>query len=154
MLLQGSPEYHRDSKTSFMLEAIPDLKALDAVPSPHVLNTHLLYRWLPRNHVENGGKIVHVIRNPKDVCVSMYHFLKGIPYMGTNIDKMTWEQYLNNFVFCDGKVYMKFRFRKKKSIGTFCCCYATVKIMSALFQSPAIIYEPRHAKRVLSVAVT
>ena len=114
MLLQGSPEYHRDSKTSFMLEAIPDLKALGAVPSPSVLNTHLPYRWLPRKHVENGGKIVHVIRNPKDVCVSMYHFLKGIPYMGTNIDKVTWEQYLDNFVFCDGKVHIKFRYRKKK----------------------------------------
>ena len=105
MLQQGSTDYYRESKEAFMLEAMVDLKELDKVPSPRVLNTHLPYRWLPRKHIENGGKIVHVIRNPKDVNVSLFHFLRGIPDIGTNIDKMTWEQYLDNLVFSsDGKV--------------------------------------------------
>ena len=104
MLLQGSTDYHPDTKSSFMLEAMVDFKELDKVPSPRILNTHLPYRWLPRNHIENGGKIVHVIRNPKDVCVSLYHFMRGIPDIGTNMDRMTWEQYLENLIFSEGKV--------------------------------------------------
>ena len=121
MLLQGTTEYHRDSKLSFQLEAMTDQKDLDTLPSPRVLNTHLPFRWLPRSHIENGGKIVHVVRNPKDVYVSAYHFLKGIPTIGTNIDKMTWEQYLDNLVFSDGKFKVKFLFLAflvKKIVGS------------------------------------
>ena len=103
MLVQGNTSYRREPKVSTMLEAIPDLTEIETEKSPRILNTHLPFRWLPRKHIENGGKIVHVVRNPKDVCVSMYHFLLPVKELGVNIHKMTWEQYLNNLVFGEGK---------------------------------------------------
>ena len=87
----------------FMLESLTDLKQLDSFDPPRVLNTHLPYRWLPRNHIANGGRIVHVIRNPKDICVSLYEFMKSVQDFGINTDTMTFEQYLNNLVFSGGK---------------------------------------------------
>ncbi|XP_062599951.1 sulfotransferase 1E1-like isoform X1 [Saccostrea cucullata] len=77
MLLKGKAEYMKEAKTSVFLEAIPDINDINDLPSPRILNTHVPYRWLPKQQVENGGKIVHVIRNPKDVAVSLYHFTKS-----------------------------------------------------------------------------
>ncbi|XP_048730846.2 sulfotransferase 1E1-like isoform X1 [Ostrea edulis] len=73
MLLKNKAEYSKEVKEFLFLEAIPDLSILDNIPSPRPLNTHLPYRWLPTQHIESGGKIVHVVRNPKDVAVSFYH---------------------------------------------------------------------------------
>ncbi|XP_062599952.1 sulfotransferase 1E1-like isoform X2 [Saccostrea cucullata] len=76
MLLKGKAEYVTEAKTTVFLEAIPDIRDINDLPSPRTLNTHVPYRWLPKQHVENGGKIVHVIRNPKDVAVSLYYQFK------------------------------------------------------------------------------
>ena len=76
MLLKQKAEYSKEPKECFFLEALPDLTVVQNMPSPRPLNTHLPYRWLPIQHIQNGGKIVHVLRNPKDVCVSMYHHFK------------------------------------------------------------------------------
>ena len=76
MLLKRKAEYAKEPKECFFLEALPDLTVVQNMPSPRPLNTHLPYRWLPIQHIQNGGKIVHLLRNPKDVCVSMYHHFK------------------------------------------------------------------------------
>lgn len=75
MLIKGNTEYTKETKEFFFLEAIPDLDVVHNLPSPRPLNTHLPYRWLPKQLTEKGGKIINVIRNPKDVAVSMYHHL-------------------------------------------------------------------------------
>lgn len=82
MLLKQKAEYSKDPKELFFLEAMPDLSMVDSMASPRALNTHVPYRWLPKQHIENGGKIVHVVRNPKDVCVSMYHHMKSSEEIG------------------------------------------------------------------------
>ncbi|XP_048766084.2 sulfotransferase 2A8-like isoform X2 [Ostrea edulis] len=57
------------------LELMPDLDYLQAMSSPRVMTSHLPYRCLPKEHKENRGKSIHIIRNPKDVAVSaFYHF--------------------------------------------------------------------------------
>ena len=76
MLLKQKAEYSKEPKECFFLEILPDLTVVQSMPSPRQLNTHMPYRWLPIQHIQNGGKIVHVMRNPKDVCVSMYHHAK------------------------------------------------------------------------------
>jgi hypothetical protein len=73
MLLKNKAEYTKEIKEFSFLEAIPDISTVDNISSPRALNTHAPYRWLPKQHIENGGKIVHVLRNPKDVIVSLYH---------------------------------------------------------------------------------
>lgn len=77
MLLNGRPEYVKEGKESLFMEAVEDMSVIDSLKSPRVLNTNLPFRWLPKKHVESDGKIIHVIRNPKDVCVSLYYHFKG-----------------------------------------------------------------------------
>jgi hypothetical protein len=82
MLLKNKAEYTKEVKEFSFLEAIPDINIVDKFPSPRALNTHFPYRWLPKQHKENGGKIVHVLRNPKDIIVSLYHHLKNTNEFG------------------------------------------------------------------------
>lgn len=77
MLLRGEATYVKEGKESMFLEALDDLDTINQMASPRPLNTHVPFRWLPRRHIENGGRIVHVVRNPKDVAVSMFYHFKG-----------------------------------------------------------------------------
>ncbi|XP_022301726.2 sulfotransferase 1B1-like [Crassostrea virginica] len=87
MILKRKAEYSKEPKEFLFLEGVPDLDVVRNLPSPRPMNTHLPYRWLPTQHIENGGKIVHVLRNPKDVCVSLFHhaqlgMLPGFDFFG------------------------------------------------------------------------
>lgn len=44
-----------------------------------ILNTHVNYKRLPDEAKELGCKTVFVLRNPKDLVVSLYNHVKGIP---------------------------------------------------------------------------
>ncbi|XP_048730851.2 sulfotransferase 1B1-like [Ostrea edulis] len=96
MLLKNKAEYTKETKEFLFLEAIPDISLVDNIPSPRPLNTHVPYRWLPKQHIENGGKIIHVLRNPKDVAVSMYHHFDNTKEFGEVPDFKTFyeAQYL------------------------------------------------------------
>eukprot|EP00105_Crassostrea_gigas_P039065 XP_019923213.1 PREDICTED: sulfotransferase family cytosolic 1B member 1 [Crassostrea gigas] len=86
MLLQGTTSFVKEGKGSQFLEALDDLNLINKMTSPRTLNTHLPYRWLPRKHLENDGKIVHVVRNPKDVAVSMFfHFKETGEFVGSEM---------------------------------------------------------------------
>ncbi|XP_055996320.1 sulfotransferase 1E1-like [Ostrea edulis] len=94
MLLKNKAEYSKETKEFLFLEAVPDISIVDNVSSPRPLNTHAPYRWLPKQHIENGGKIIHVLRNPKDVVVSLYHHFDNakefgeVPYFKTFCENM------------------------------------------------------------------
>uniref|UniRef100_A0A0B7BDQ2 Sulfotransferase domain-containing protein n=1 Tax=Arion vulgaris TaxID=1028688 RepID=A0A0B7BDQ2_9EUPU len=59
------------------IDFMPDL-ILDSLPSPRILNSHLLYRELPTGVKEKKVKIVLMVRNPKDVVVSFFHHHKHL----------------------------------------------------------------------------
>ncbi|XP_077994438.1 sulfotransferase 1E1-like [Glandiceps talaboti] len=69
---------------------------LNEMPSPRLLTTHLPPQLF--NTMWTGGqkkcKIICVTRNPKDVCVSSYHFLKGIPRLGM---ALSWDEWVEAF---------------------------------------------------------
>ncbi|GAA1002874.1 sulfotransferase [Acrocarpospora pleiomorpha] len=48
-----------------------------ASPSPRLIKTHLPVELMPRSWPE-AGKVVHITRNPKDVCVSYFYEVKGL----------------------------------------------------------------------------
>ncbi|CAG2208059.1 SULT1 [Mytilus edulis] len=73
MLLRNTTELEKGAKSNSMLEGISDLSSLDSIPSPRILDTHCSFKYLPKQHIEKKNKIVHIVRNPKDVCVSFYH---------------------------------------------------------------------------------
>ncbi|CAC5362818.1 SULT1 [Mytilus coruscus] len=66
MLLRNKTELDTQNKVSTMIEFIPDITVLDKLQSPRLLNTHCSFKYLPKKHIENGCKIIHMIRNPKD----------------------------------------------------------------------------------------
>ncbi|KAK2174926.1 hypothetical protein NP493_767g01071 [Ridgeia piscesae] len=54
---------------------IPGLAALEAEKGPRLLKTHLPYEMLPQNvQTEGKTKVIYIMRNPKDVCVSSYFY--------------------------------------------------------------------------------
>ncbi|XP_058805238.1 luciferin sulfotransferase-like [Phymastichus coffea] len=56
------------------------IEEIAALPSPRFICTHLPYHLLPKalQQPNRKAKIVHVIRNPKDTCISAYHFFRRI----------------------------------------------------------------------------
>lgn len=80
MMLRNKTELDTICKDSTMIECVPDLTVLNKVESPRLLNSHCLFKYLPMKHIENGWKIFHLIRNPKDVCVSLYQQYTSHPF--------------------------------------------------------------------------
>lgn len=62
------------------------------MPRPGVIKTHLPYHLLPK-HPE--AKYLYVCRNPKDACVSFFHFTRG--FAGYEFDG-TFDEYFEVFV--------------------------------------------------------
>lgn len=77
MLLSGLTENIPNNKQSMMLE-IKDEEELEDEPSPRVLNTHLLLPDLPKDILAKKSRIIYLLRNPKDVCVSHFHHDLGL----------------------------------------------------------------------------
>ncbi|XP_060068288.1 sulfotransferase 1B1-like [Ylistrum balloti] len=80
MISKGRSEYSEVYKNTAMLEALPSFGALHDVPesTTRIINSHLPFADLPSKHIQNGYKVVHFLRNPKDVAVSFYNHLTNI----------------------------------------------------------------------------
>lgn len=61
-----------------MVDAMPPI-ILDSLPSPRVLNSHLLYEELPAQIREKKTKVILTMRNPKDTVVSYYNHVIKVP---------------------------------------------------------------------------
>jgi len=75
----------------------------EALPSPRILNTHLHLKEfrIPFKDTLEHTKMIHVIREPKDVITSLYHFIKAlnilsVPYEGSIHDLF--------YLFLEGKM--------------------------------------------------
>jgi hypothetical protein len=67
-----------------------------ALPSPRVIPTHLPYLLFPKTVLERHCKLVYVLRNPKDVAVSFYHFHRSHSLLG--FYKGTWDEFFECFI--------------------------------------------------------
>jgi Sulfotransferase domain len=67
-----------------------------AAASPRLMKAHCLYDHMPRAFREDGrGKVINIMRNPKDVCDSFYHQLDSLrEYMGLTSD---WNGFVESF---------------------------------------------------------
>ena len=87
MLQNGQAETIPKSKVCNMLEHTTF--SLSGMDSPRILNSHLKMPLLPKQLFEKRCKVVHVLRDPKDLITSWYHHCKGIrdyKYDGTFAD--------------------------------------------------------------------
>lgn len=96
MLLKQKAEYHPLTREHVFLDVIDDLSSLDTLPSPRVFNTHMPYRWLPREHFKAGRKVINVIRNPKDVAVSWYCHWHSSNELGCG--SISWSEFFEEVV--------------------------------------------------------
>nr|KAG5700338.1 hypothetical protein BaRGS_029590 [Batillaria attramentaria] len=96
MLLTGKVEYEKHTKENAMLEAI-EMEKTGALPSPRLLNTHLPVSMLPRQVKDKRIKVILVYRNVKDVFVSLYYNMLGMP--GT--ENYTWDIHERMFLTDD-----------------------------------------------------
>lgn len=68
-------------------------------PPPRMLTTHVPFQFFPKSFLHSNAKVIYVLRNPKDVLVSFYHFCK-IFKLWENSE--TFEEFLEGFL--EGKV--------------------------------------------------
>lgn len=114
MLLKNTTELEKGAKTNAMLEAIRDLSSLDSIPSPRILDTHCSFKYLPSQHIEKKNKIVHIVRNPKDVCVSFYHHASKDKFTNFN---GSWNDFFD--LWMAGKCKYNEKGRRFSTIRTF-----------------------------------
>uniref|UniRef100_UPI00358EA902 sulfotransferase 1C2-like isoform X1 n=1 Tax=Myxine glutinosa TaxID=7769 RepID=UPI00358EA902 len=106
--LQGDVEAYKANKklVPFLEFSIPNVeismpavKMINNLPSPRVINIHSPISHISKSILEKKCKVICVLRNPKDVVVSYYHF-----HTFSNIapNPGTWSEFLQNFMI--GKV--------------------------------------------------
>ncbi|XP_078236380.1 sulfotransferase 2A1-like [Pogona vitticeps] len=81
------------------IESESGLKAALNYPPPRFLTTHLPFQLFPKSFLHSKCKIIYIMRNPKDVLVSHYHFAKCCKFYeepGTMEELM--EKFLNGNV--------------------------------------------------------
>nr|XP_022297360.1 sulfotransferase 1A3-like [Crassostrea virginica] len=76
-LLENSLEADQHRMTDLVMDYV-DFETLKQRPSPRVMTSHLPYRNVPTKHPADGGKFIHIIRNPKDVALSAFQFERPI----------------------------------------------------------------------------
>ncbi|XP_062572863.1 sulfotransferase 1A1-like [Saccostrea cucullata] len=94
--------------TEKFLEFIPDLQELETVPSPRIMTSHLPVKYTPK---DNNGKILHSIRNPKDIAVSAFHHYTTDPVVKDYVHP-DWNSFLEDFL--RGECYYGSWFEREK----------------------------------------
>ncbi|XP_013418271.1 sulfotransferase family cytosolic 1B member 1 [Lingula anatina] len=99
MLLGNSTDYTSKPKETTQFD-FHDAASFTNLPSPRVFNCALWWHQLPRDVIQKKSKILHCMRNPKDVAVSYYLHTKELhsvyQYSGS------WEGWVQ--LFTEGKV--------------------------------------------------
>ncbi|XP_075045789.1 sulfotransferase 2B1-like [Mixophyes fleayi] len=68
------------AKTMYSWDRVPWLEQhlgrqkLENRPSPRLITTHLPIQLFPQTFYNTKAKVIYTVRNPKDVCVSLYYF--------------------------------------------------------------------------------
>ncbi|KAJ8040135.1 Sulfotransferase family cytosolic 1B member 1 [Holothuria leucospilota] len=78
----------------------PTYEILDTEESPRVIMTHLPWQFLPKQLTEQKkGKIIYLMRNPKDVLTSTNRF--WLSTSGKEVEKNVWQYLFKNFLTGD-----------------------------------------------------
>ncbi|KAJ8308661.1 hypothetical protein KUTeg_013535 [Tegillarca granosa] len=125
MLLQGNAKRIEGIKEACMLEGLAK-KTFDEMKSPRIINTHIYFKHLPKDFLRRHCKIIYMVRNPKDVCVSFFnHHTKILEYEFDG----TWENYVPRFLKGDVDYGSWFDYtldwerstRRKHGVSNTCC---------------------------------
>nr|DBA16094.1 TPA: hypothetical protein GDO54_003524 [Pyxicephalus adspersus] len=79
-------------KTQYSWDRVPWIeqysgrRQIENRPSPRLITTHLPIHIFPQSYYKSKAKIIYTVRNPKDVCVSLYHFSLVAQFMESRED--------------------------------------------------------------------
>lgn len=76
-----------NDKSKFAEELGNSVEQVENMPSPRFIKTHLPAPLLPERLAAVKPKVVYVTRNPKDMCVSYYHYCKLIHGLRGSFDE-------------------------------------------------------------------
>ncbi|XP_053719401.1 amine sulfotransferase-like [Synchiropus splendidus] len=88
-------EYPNNYEEMPWLEYLEEREPYFLRPSPRLFCSHLTPALMPPGLKEKKAKIIYVMRNPKDVAVSFYHFSKIARDLET---PQSFDQFLENFL--------------------------------------------------------
>ncbi|XP_032786849.2 sulfotransferase 1E1 [Daphnia magna] len=71
-----------ETRFPYLEHPYPGLAAIKKTEGPRFIKTHLPLSLLPKSALENGTKVIYIVRNPKDVAVSYYYFLRMATFVG------------------------------------------------------------------------
>ncbi|XP_053717979.1 amine sulfotransferase-like [Synchiropus splendidus] len=94
-------EYPNNSEEMPWLEYLEGREPYSTRPSPRLFSSHLVPVFMPPGLKEKKAKMIYVMRNPKDVAVSFYHFSKIFCDLETpkNFNQLL-EDFLHGNVLC------------------------------------------------------
>lgn len=94
MILSQTTDFHKDHFYSRILEYLgPGVADTVAnIPSPRNLTTHCRIQNIPEDAIQNKTKLIYILRNPKDVLVSLYKFVRSLSHSGSEFTG-GWEEF-------------------------------------------------------------
>ncbi|XP_058800482.1 luciferin sulfotransferase-like [Phymastichus coffea] len=75
-LLESSALMVNGSFVEYFTKLGESVDQVHNMPSPRYIKTHLPLDLLPKQLSEKKPKMIYIARNPKDVCVSFYHYCR------------------------------------------------------------------------------
>ncbi|CAJ0956494.1 unnamed protein product [Ranitomeya imitator] len=96
-------------KTTYSWDRVPWIEQhggraqIENRPSPRLITTHLPFHLFPQSFAKSKAKVIYTIRNPKDVCVSLYYFSKIAQFMESRED---FQDFVSLFLSKDSKYIM------------------------------------------------
>ncbi|XP_059323873.1 sulfotransferase 6B1-like [Ammospiza nelsoni] len=84
-----------EEETYFEIGDAGKYERMTKLPSPRLMVTHLHPENLPKSIFQNNAKILLLIRNPKDVATSYFHFSNGLAVLPSY---ETWDDFFTDFM--------------------------------------------------------
>ncbi|KAM9345584.1 amine sulfotransferase-like [Symphorus nematophorus] len=91
----GLNEYPNNMEQMPWLEFLEGREPYCLRPSPRLFSSHLTPALMPPGLKDKKGKIIYVMRNPKDNIISYYHFSKACAHVET---ASSFEQFLEDYL--------------------------------------------------------
>lgn len=79
---QSASERNMEQRFPFLEYFYPGVSTIESSADVRMIKTHLPYSLLPESVRTENPKIIYIMRNPKDVCVSLFHFTRLIKETG------------------------------------------------------------------------